>query len=138
MTPWAVRDYVGTDGRNPVAEWYASQPAPIRAAMDAVLAVLRQTADWVNPGTSLFREFTKSDVGLSEIRFYFDQPRPKQHPTRRRFRVMGWYRPDTGEFVGYVVCEEQGMNYLPNDCLQRAWDSHRRSQQGLGVTHDRL
>lgn len=138
MTPWTIRDCVGTDGVNAVADWYAVQPAAIRAQIDAVLAVLRQTDDWLDPETELFKEFDKDDVGLSEIRFYFDQPRPRQHPTRRRFRVIGWYRPDNRDFVGYIVCEEQGMNYIPLDCLDQAWSKHERFQLGLGVTHDRL
>ena len=137
MVRWRFFDYAGTDGRNRIAEWYAAQEPEVRAAFDVTLQILRATEDWVEPPVVHFKSFHKAHKGLSEIRFYIDEPRPGKHPTRRRFRAIGIHRPSQGDFVLLVGCEERGMNYIPADALEEAMRAKSRFEQGLGWIHER-
>jgi len=137
MTPWRFLDYITTEGRNLFAQWYAAQDDRVRAECEVTLGILRQTDDWEQPPIPQFKQFAKADVGLSEVRFYVDAPRPKKNPRRRRLRGFGVYRKADRVFVLMNGAEEWGRHYLPTDALSEARRQKARLDQGLGWMHER-
>lgn len=136
MTPWVIRAYVTEEHRFLLSAWYGGLEPHVQAALDVVLGVLRQTPDWLDPKTDLFKELVERHAGLSEIRFYVDEPRPRQHPTRRRFRVPGIYRPTNRDFIAILGCEKQGMNAIPPNTFDDALRYMNEFAEGRGWTYE--
>jgi hypothetical protein len=140
MIPWRLLEYVTDDGRSPFQEWYGTLDTEAQAALDATVLELTVSDDWTDREGRQFRQLTRSEHGLSEIRFWVFgdfEPR-KSRPPRRRLRAFGLYRPDQREFIFLGGCEKQrgGLVYIPEDALGLAMKHKQSFEAGRGTTRD--
>ena len=138
MATWRLLDYVTEENRNLTQEWYATQATEIRAEFDVTVAILEQTDDWTDPLIDQSKVLTGRHVGLSEVKFYIDEPRPRAHPMRRRFRTPGLYRPVEREFIFILGCEKRGLNTLPAGAFDDALRYKAEFEQGRGRLNDHI
>jgi hypothetical protein len=131
MEPWRLLEYVDASGRNPFREWYVTQPVAVRAALDAQVAFLMSTDNSLRKKKIFLRLF-REHVGLHEIRFW---PYPEE--PKRKFRVVGLYRPDRREFVFFGACEKQ-LGVYKSDAFGRAKQNLDEFLAGKGMASVRI
>ena len=142
MTPWRILEFVTGEGAVPFQEWYESLDPEAQAALDDTIFQLTTTDDWTARDGKEFRQFTKKEAGLSEIRFWvFGELEPRKfRRSRRRLRALGLYRPGQREFILLGGYEKRWGGYvnIPGDALSRAMDRKQDFAYGKGATRDHV
>ncbi len=136
MVAWRFLDYWPREGFDPMRVWEATQDDDVRARLDAVLDVLAQTENWLDPNVKgLFRLLDRAEAGLGEIVFetsYTQEGRKKK--SGRKFRVFVELRVDEHDCVMFVGSEKQRGTYSPPDAPRLAYEYLRALKDGEGFT----
>jgi hypothetical protein len=127
---WRIKDYWPDRNRNLVRDWYDGQEDETQAEFDFALLLLASTPDWVKLPWVIPRKGRY--VGLYEI--VVDIKLPYENK-KRRYRPIGTWRPDSRDFILFLVCRKTGRDYDPplETALQCkvAWE-----QEQQGEIHD--
>jgi hypothetical protein len=140
MTPWRILEYVTEGAVCPFQRWYDTLDVEAQAAFDDTMLQLAVIDDWSDREGKEFRQFTRKEAGLSEIRFlvFGAFERRNHRPSRRRFRALGLYRPDQSEFILLCGYEKRlgGYVLIPADALEYAMKQKQNFDAGKGTTRD--
>lgn len=136
MSPWRFIAYHPKGEGCPIRDWYEAQHPKVQVAFDFTLATLKGTDVWV--GTKEFKELTREHLGLAELRFNVEFPKPGSPSGRvkRRFRPLGIWRPREREFVLLVGYEKSGRLRLPPNVFVLAFKYKREFGLGMGELHE--
>ncbi len=111
MRPWKLSSYSPEPDVNPVRDWYEEQSEEIKAQFDVDIQFFRANDDW----TEAFEVVALDGkyLGLHEILITVDL-----EDNEIQFGAVGAWRPDSCEFVLFLVCDRYNDSYFP--CLDKA------------------
>src|ERR1039457_2091693 len=113
MKFWRFMDYHDPNGVNLIGEWYKAQDPSVQARFDFVLRILEVTEtveEWIKKG--MFKVLQKpKHAGLCEIRFSIEI---RATGRARKFRPLGFWRPNHNEFILASGVEKVGKDYIPS------------------------
>jgi hypothetical protein len=133
MALWRFLDYRADRGtpplRNLIQDWYGAQGVDVQAEFDATVGVLGATTNWRK--AKEFKPLTKKHTGLGELRF---SVKTKKHGkvVIRRFRPVGIWREEAGEFIFLIGCEKAHGVYDPAGAFDLALDLKAKLESGEG------
>lgn len=138
MSPWRFIAYHPRGVGCPIRDWYDAQHPKVRTAFDFTVGILKGTDVWI--GTREFRELEGEHLGLAEVRFNVEFPKPgsPSGQVKRRFRPLGVWRPREREFVFLVGYEKSGRMWLPSNAFKLAFRFKREFELGMGEVNDYL
>ena len=115
MALWRFMDYVDEGNNNLIQMWRTSQNDAVKAAFDATLLMLADTADWTSPRCTEFKVLTEDHIGLGEIRFNVHDEGKKRH-----FRPVGIWPRVGSDFIILLGIEKMGRMLIPRDAFNEA------------------
>jgi hypothetical protein len=111
MRPWKLSHYSPERDVYPVQDWYDDQIHEIKAAFDVGLGFFCANDDWTEAYE--LKALEGDYLGLHEIRVT-----TWSGDDQVEFGAIGAFRPDSCEFVLFLVCDRFNDGYPP--CLDRA------------------
>jgi hypothetical protein len=131
MSFWQIKDYSPVDGENPIQDWYEEQEDEVKEEFDFAVRILTITEDWAK--VPEFKALKGRYAGLYEIwidvKLFYERK-------KRRYRLIGIWKPDSSHFIILMPCEKKRRSYDPP--LNSALDlKDKYEKQKVGMTHDR-
>jgi hypothetical protein len=127
MRLWKLSQYSPEQDVYPVQDWYDRQIDEIKAAFDVGLQLFCGTEDWTTAYE--LKALEGECLGLHEIRVITEVG-----DDQVEFGAIGAWRPDSSEFIMFLVCDRLIDDYFPCRLqalkYKREWE---RKAQGGGV-----
>lgn len=129
MTLWKLSHYSPEPDVYPVRDWYDEQTDEIKAEFDTALQFFCKNDDWTEAYE--LKSLEGKYLGLHEIRITINID-----DNEVEFGAIGAWRPDSCEFILFLVCDRFNDEYSP--CLDKALKSKQawERKDPKGGVHD--
>jgi hypothetical protein len=126
MAFWEFFDYITTDHKCPILDWWGAQEGDVRAAFEIHVKLLGETEDWETLEPRQHEVLSGNHAGMCELKFKVEGI--------GKFRPLGLWRPMQREFIFFGACRKQMKPFstIPPDAFDDAHKLMRRFENGEG------